>query len=569
MEAEERESEQSLLLPELWLEIMKYLRIQDLCKVSQVSTFMYNISSTPKLWRNAHIRKIKFKHGEIEKFFQVMKFKKVKKLSFSRLQFSEGCTNTFFNNFSFFDNLLELDLQGVNLSKVPAEKLSDCCKSLKKLDLTFTKLTPWQSQHLFDILDQNISLKLKNASFKAANLSQVESRTLASVVAKMELVNLSFTELTKDQLTALFNKIVERKYVNLKSLEFFSVDLSPVSPRLLGKAVSFLENANLSNTELRFEHVHSIVNEVLESKIINEINLDFSEVFNVNDDIFAKSLTKLEKVSLACAVMDVAQLESLFTLIAKETKMKELDLLDTDLTSLTPELLGQAIKRLEKINLSGSKLNGDQLNPMFQEFDFKLLKDINMDYLDLSTVVPESIAMVLMNIHKISLKKCNLTSSQLNLIFESLSKNDVTDVKLRSANFYGNNLKDVIPEFLQESATNLHYLDISNTNIPDTHMSSFLTHIGLTHRSRLKHLVLAGISLGDIKADLISSAMVTMEKLDLSNCNLSTLQLNVILGSVRHPLKQLSLFNVDMEDVDRKILSQANYNAFINHRYHI
>ena len=187
-------------------------------------------------------------------------------------------------------------------------------------------------------------------------------------------------------------------------------------------------------------------------------------------------------MSLACAVMDVAQLESLFTLIAKETKMKELDLLDTDLTSLTPELLGQAIKRLEKINLSGSKLNGDQLNPMFQEFDFKLLKDINMDYLDLSTVVPESIAMVLMNIHKISLKKCNLTSSQLNLIFESLSKNDVTDVKLRSANFYGNNLKDVIPEFLQESATNLHYLDISNTNIPDTHMSSFLTHIGLTHR---------------------------------------------------------------------------------------
>ena len=29
MEAEERESEQSLLLPELWLEIMKYLRIQE------------------------------------------------------------------------------------------------------------------------------------------------------------------------------------------------------------------------------------------------------------------------------------------------------------------------------------------------------------------------------------------------------------------------------------------------------------------------------------------------------------------------------------------------------------
>ena len=74
MEAEERESEQYWLLPELWLEIMKYLRIQDLCKLSQVSASMYNLASTPKLWKNAHIRKVKFKNGEIDKFFQIKKY---------------------------------------------------------------------------------------------------------------------------------------------------------------------------------------------------------------------------------------------------------------------------------------------------------------------------------------------------------------------------------------------------------------------------------------------------------------------------------------------------------------
>ena len=168
-------------------------------------------------------------------------------------------------------------------------------------------------------------------------------------------------------------------------------------------------------------YLHAV--KVLESKVIKEINLDFSEVFNVNDDIFAKSLSKLEKVSLACSVMDVAQLESLFTLIAKESKMKELDLLDTDLTTLPPQLLGKAVNNLEKINLSGSKLHGEQLNQMFQEFDFQMLKDLNMDYLDLSAVVPESLAMVLINLKKISLKKCNLTTAQSNLIFESIAKN--------------------------------------------------------------------------------------------------------------------------------------------------
>ena len=105
--------------------------------------------------------------------------------------------------------------------------------------------------------------------------------------------------------------------MNLRSLEFFSVDLSPVSPRLLGRTVALLDTANLSNTELRFEHVHSILTEVLESKITRDLNLDFSEVFNVSDDIFAKAVTRCEKVSLACSVMDVAQLEALFTLLAK------------------------------------------------------------------------------------------------------------------------------------------------------------------------------------------------------------------------------------------------------------
>ena len=564
--------EMRLLLPEIWLEVMGYLSVGDLCNLTLTSTAFHSLASTPKLWRNAHIKKIKFKNGFIEDFFKVQKFRKVKKLSFSRLQLSEENTRAFFKNFQFFDNLEELDLQGVNLSKVPPEVLSDCGQHLQKLDLTFTKLTPWQSQHLFERLEQNHSAKLKIASFKAANLSQVNAQTLATVLVRLELVNLSFTELTKEQLTVLFVRIVNRKNVNLKSLEFFSVDLSPVSPRLLGKTVSWLEVANLSNTELRFEHIHSIVNEVLESKVIREINLDFSEVFNVNDDIFAKSLSKLEKVSLAWSVMDMAQLESLFTLIAKEAKMKELDLLDTDLTSLSPELLGKAVNNLEKINLSGSKLHGEQLNQMFQEFDFKILKDLNMDYLDLSAVLPESLAMVLINLKKISLKKCNLTTAQINLIFESIAKNTREDVKLKNANLYGNNFKEVEAEHLSNSASKLAYLDISNTNISHAVTSSLLTHLSeIGDNSHLRHLVLAGIPLTHVQASLVTSAMARLEKLDLSNCSLSWEQLEVILDAVRPPapLRQLSLFNVDLENVNKEVLARANSHAFINHRYHI
>ena len=403
---------------------------------------------------------------------------------------------------------------------------------------------------------------------------QVDPQLLADVIVQIRNVNLSFTELTKTQLTMMFDQVVAgHKNVKLSSLEFFSVDLSLVSPRLLGRAVSLLEVANLSNTELKFEHVHSIIHEILESKVIREINLDFSEVFNVNDDIFAKSLTRLDKVSLACSVMDVAQLESLFTLLTKEVKMKELDLLDTDLTSLSPDLLGRAVNNLVKVNLSGSKLSGDQLNLMFQEFNFNTLTDLNMDYLDLSSVTPESISMVIMNLIKISLKKCSLNSAQLNLIFESLAKNEACDIKLRSANFYGNNLREVDSDYLKQACVRLENVDLSNTNLTEDSVTSLLEQV-TDHEtcSHLRHLILAGVRLSKVSTETMISAMSSLESMDLSNTGLSPEQVNMILTRVAEgtmTLRQLSLFNVNIEEVDKEVLNQANYHAFINHRYHI
>ena len=48
-------------------------------------------------------------------------------------------------------------------------------------------------------------------------------------------------------------------------------------------------------------------------------------------------------------------------------------------------------------------------------------------------------------------------------------------------------------------------------------------------------------------------------------------QLEAVLAAVAppSPLRQLSLFNVDLENVNKEVLARANSHAFINHRYHI
>ena len=122
----------SCLLLELWLEVMKNLPIKDLCNLSLVSHRLYVISCTPKLWASCHIRKIKLKNGLLSEFFHIERFKKLRKLSLSRLQLKEESINIFFENFNFFQNLLDLDLQGVNLSKISPEVVSKSFRNLRE-----------------------------------------------------------------------------------------------------------------------------------------------------------------------------------------------------------------------------------------------------------------------------------------------------------------------------------------------------------------------------------------------------------------------------------------------------
>jgi len=547
------------------MEVLKFLPVKDLCNMSLVSREINELCSRPKLWRNAKIQKLKFRTGDVGKFFEIRKYKKVKRLDFSRLSLVLESIQQILEH-SIQSDLCEIDLQGVNLSTIAPELLSKSLQPLQKVDLTFTKLTSTQAEHLFSYFENNQPTKMKEMSFKAIKLSTITPAILASTIARMEKVNLSFTELTTDQLTALLDKIVTQNDVNLKDIEFFSVDLSGTPPRLLGKALGNLECVSLSNTELRFEHIQSFFEEIMGSKNLKDVNLDFSELFYISKDIFAKSLIQLEKVSLACTVMDIEQLEALFELISKESKIKELDLLDTDLTGLDAVLMGSAINKLEKVNISGSKLVGDQLNPMVEQFDFKCLKDLNLDYLDLSKMSLENTCKLLKSIKKISLKKANLTPEQLNSFWSDLAAPGEHG-ELRDINFHGNNFSSVSSAALTDGATRLHSLDLSYTNIPTEAMCKVFQSISTCEDNCLQNLVLVGNIMDDLDPEDITRAMTKLEKLDLSSSGLQPHQINTVLAAVCSPMKELSLYNIKMENIDQDILEMAKDVAFINYRY--
>ena len=216
------------------------------------------------------MRKLKFQSNDVISFFKIRKYRKVRRLDFSRLPLTVESVQQILEH-SISSDLCEINLQGINLSRLAPELLSKSLQPLQKVDLTFTKLTPDQAEHIFSYFENNQPTKMKEISFKYINLSTVNPKMFASTIAQMEKVNFSFTELTTDQLTELFDKLVTQKDVNLNDIEFFSVDLSGTSPRLLGKALGNLECVSLSNTELRFEHIQSFFKELRISKKLRKV----------------------------------------------------------------------------------------------------------------------------------------------------------------------------------------------------------------------------------------------------------------------------------------------------------
>merc|ERR1711962_1117690 len=222
---------------------------------------------------------------------------------------------------------------GINLSQVPSDLLSPALHRLRKAFLGFTKLTADQTVHFFTHCHDNLRPRSEELCLKAINLSPV--------LARLTTANLSFTELTVEQVTLLLGLVVRRGGESrLANLDLFSVDLSAVCPVLLAQAVASLTVASLSNTEMRLEQAHAICDHVLKSNTLRDLNIDFAELFSVPAETVGSAMTRLEKVSLACTVLGEEQVLALATAMAKPTsKIRHLDMLDLQLSSLSPTLL--------------------------------------------------------------------------------------------------------------------------------------------------------------------------------------------------------------------------------------
>lgn len=306
-----------ILPPELGLQSIGFVPHKDLCSLSLTSTSMRKLASDPKLWSNMKVNKEQIKKHGLLKLFSINKFKKIKNIDLSRMTFTriELRLNLDAIASSFVQ---ELNLCDIDLKVLPAKLLSQVAGHLRKINLDLTSVT---TDQIIAVLDSCItSPTLKEVSLAGVKLKNVPAELLGQAVGNLHKVNLSQTNLNKEQCIAVLKSCITSS--TLKDVSLAGVTLRYVPAELLGQAVGHLNKVKLNNTRLNTEQCIIVLKSCITSPTLKDVSLRGVNLNNVPDELLGQAVEHLHKINLNYTRLNTEQCIVLLTGSRSLTSLK-------------------------------------------------------------------------------------------------------------------------------------------------------------------------------------------------------------------------------------------------------
>ena len=270
---------------------------------------------------------------------------KLKKLDIRYTDITKQQASVILTAISEGRRLTDLNIGFNDLREVCPELMAKAVTNLEILDVTFTDLTQQQATAIISTISNGS--KLIEHHFFGDDLSGVDPKLLANIAIKLEILEIGMSELTQQQTAAIFTAISEG--INLTTLDIRENDLSGVDPELLANAVTNLEKLNIEFTELTQQQAAAILSNVSEATKLNELNIRSNDLFRVDPGLLAKAVTNLEKLDIGNTFLIQEQAVAILSGVINGSKMTELDLGLNDLSGVDQGLLAKARTNLETL----------------------------------------------------------------------------------------------------------------------------------------------------------------------------------------------------------------------------
>ena len=224
------------------------------------------------------------------------------------------------------------------------------------------------------VLDGRSNLKKLDvrAQSESERLLSLDTALLSQALVRLEECTFS-RPMSTAELVGVFTEIEQTKNLKLKSLNFPLLALLDVPQEVLVAALVKLEKTDILHPSIQFSSdlTTSFLTKIAGSSIVNvkRVELSLMKCSNVPPELFGEALVKIETVDLSYSegTNDDDQVSALFRKIAssEEMRLRELELTRVKISHLSPDIISEATVKLEIFNACDCDLAVDQVSAIF------------------------------------------------------------------------------------------------------------------------------------------------------------------------------------------------------------
>ena len=223
--------------------------------------------------------------------------------------------------------------------------------------------------------------------------------------------------------------------------------------------------------------VQKVIDSISEGYKIKILDVEGNILTQLDPQILADAVCKLEDSNLNYTKLTALQIKAIFTAISskKNIPLKALNIAHNEM-QVRPELLSAAVTKLERLNLESSGLSSDQTGAIFSAIQTpgSRLRSLELQHNDLSSVEPGLLARAVTRLEEVNFQNTEMTTEQLTATLTALSEGH----RLRKLRLVGNRFLVSGFWFLDEHLEELVISTIQRLNGVDHDLANILDHSG-------------------------------------------------------------------------------------------
>jgi len=331
---------------------------------------------------------------------------------------------------------------------------------------------------------------------------------------------------------------------------------------------SKLKNIDLSHMCFTKDQMVEVLNDLSDSNI-DSLDLTGVNLADIDDNLLARTVCGLDKLVLGDNDLSGDQCRAILSSILISNTLKDVKLRHTDLLPVPSDILADSLTRLTTLTLEFASISTEQLEAVLtSSLESTSLEDLSLRGLDLSDLEPQLVSDAARRLHRLDLTcQANRGFSYLNYLGNTYETYITTlqVTSLLTAILSSNTLKDVNLSYIDLSQVSTYLLsravasltraNISNSDLSPGQVTSVLKFV--LKSSTLEDLSVEAVSLASCPPELVARAVSRLRSVNLSHCCLSVDHCTAVFKEAKL-LRRLEARGVDaMQHVDKGLVEIA------------